>query len=102
MIKQDEKIMNAGAKIVADALAAPLIAQINNARVSVADTVRQLGEGDDRAVFDAAKRGAVSPNEAQLFDAARVVIRVLQIAFVHARNVLQTGAWEISETSETA
>lgn len=35
-------------------------------------------------------------NADQIFDATKVVIRGLQIAFAHARNVLQTGAWEIA------
>ncbi len=98
-IKRDPKMISTGSRIVADALVAPLIAQINNARVSVPEVLRQLeGMDDSEAGFDAAKREIVNLKDAKLFDAARIVIRALQIAFVHARNVLQTGAWEIPGT----
>lgn len=99
IIKQEEKLKNAGGKIVAYALVSPLIAQLNNSRVSVPETLRQLEEVDSETVFDAAIRDAVSLKDTKVLDASRVVIRALQIAFVHARNVLQTGAWEIPGTS---
>lgn len=86
----------AGAKVACEALLAPLRAQIENSRVSLAEITEKLNEIPDGEMgFDAAKRQITNLKDGQVLDAKKIVIRSLQVAFSHARNVLQTGAWEI-------
>ena len=47
--------------------------------------------------FNAEVRQICNLSTDGVLDATKIVVRTLQIAFAHARTVLQTGAWDISE-----
>jgi chaperonin GroEL len=87
-----------GGNIVADALAAPLLAQIKNARGSHEEVIREMESPSEFGKgFDALKRVVSDLPQSGILDSTNVVLRGVQIAFAHARKVLQTGAWEISQ-----
>jgi chaperonin GroEL len=86
-----------GATIVSAALAAPLQAQVKNSRVPWAGVLRELEENSSNKIgFNAIKRAVSNLDEDGILDPTNTAIRGLQIAFAHARKVLQTGAWEIA------
>jgi chaperonin GroEL len=89
---------NHGSKIIADALEVPLRVQLGNSRVAVSDVLTELTQSSDVSVgFNAETRRVSNLQDGGVLDATKVVVRGLQIAFAHARTVLQTGAWDISE-----
>ena len=88
----------AGAAVVRKALQVPLLTQIANANSSEAEVLTEIRES--AAVtpgFNAEKRVVEDLDAAGVLDATRIVVRALQIAFVHARTVLQTGAWDLTQ-----
>jgi len=89
---------NHGSRIVAEALEVPLRVQLSNCRVSVSDVLAEVNGSSDVSVgFNAETRRVGNLLDEGVLDATKVVVRCLQIAFAHARTVLQTGAWDISE-----
>lgn len=86
-----------GGSIVADALAVPLLVQIKNARMPQDRVLHEMGSVAEFGIgFDALGRNLADLPQVGVLDSTHVILRGLQIAFAHARKVLQTGAWEIS------
>ena len=95
------KATNAGASLISDALTAPLEVQLGNSRASSKSVLAELEEARNIAIgFNAEKRAVSNLVEDGILDATRVVVRGLQVAFTHARTVLQTGAWDISDRAQ--
>jgi len=87
-----------GSQIVSEALGIPLKVQLNNSRVDLKEILSALDPSSDGFVgFNSETRRIGNLREEGVLDATKVVVRGLQIAFAHARTVLQTGAWDISE-----
>ena len=81
-----------------EALTAPIYAQIKNARLPVESIVDELTkyQNDPEIGFDARKLKVENLVRMRVLDPASIVKRQLQIAFGHARSVLQTGGWDVS------
>jgi chaperonin GroEL len=87
-----------GAALLMEALTAPIYAQIKNARLPVEGIVDELIEhqNDPEIGFNARELKVENLARAGVLDPASIVKRQLQIAFGHARNVLQTAGWDVS------
>jgi chaperonin GroEL len=86
------------AKTVATALQAPLRQQIANARQDERETLAQIVASSTGSVgFNADSRKVEDLEQAGILDPANMCIRAVQLAFVHARAILQTGAWDLTE-----
>jgi chaperonin GroEL len=84
-----------GGKIVIASLLAPLRAQIENAQSTPNETLATLGQHDGEDMgFNASTRQIENVREAEILDPTKAVILGLQIAFSHARQAMQTGAWD--------
>lgn len=87
-----------GAALLMEALTAPIYAQIRNARLPVEGIVDELikQQNNPEIGFDARELRVENLARAGVLDPASIVKRQLQIAFGHARKVLQTGGWDVS------
>lgn len=90
-----------GGTVVSQALAALIETHIRNARVPIDEITNKLGDHVGLG-FDSETRTIKDVRSHGIIDSAIVVIRGLQIAFGRAREVLQTGAWEIGKTKFSA
>jgi len=94
MLRSDSKAAN----IIAGALEAPLRQQIVNARQSERDVLAQIEASPSHWVgFDAETRQVVNLDQSGILDPTGMSIRAVQLAFAHARAILQTGAWDLTE-----
>ncbi len=93
-----------GAALLTEALTAPIYAQIKNARLPVEGIVDELikHQNDPEIGFDARELKVENLARARVLDPASIVKRQLQIAFGHARMVLQTGGWDVSRFFQKA
>jgi chaperonin GroEL (HSP60 family) len=64
--------------------------------------MRDLSQARPNTGFNAARLQLSDLAEDGVLDPAQFAIRGLQIAFSHARNVLQTGAFDISAASPSS
>lgn len=87
-----------GSALLMEALTAPIYAQIKNARLPVEGIMDELIKHQNSAEigFDARDLKVENLARAKVLDPASIVRRQLQIAFGHARKVLQTGGWDVS------
>ncbi len=92
------KLPEQGATLLMEALTAPIYGQIKNARLPVDPIVEELIKHADDPQFGFNARKLIVENivEAGVLDSATITKRQLQIAFGHARKVLQTGGWDVS------
>lgn len=88
-----------GGEIVSDSLAAPLTAQLKNSRVLSERILQDLEpqRGNLEVGFNALTLATDNLVKVGVLDPVTIAVRGLQIAFSHARKVLQTGAWDISQ-----
>jgi chaperonin GroEL len=91
-----------GGKIVDDAMTAPLLVQLRNSNQDLEEIMRDLSQARPNTGFNAARLQLSDLAEDGVLDPAQFAIRGLQIAFSHARNVLQTGAFDISAASPSS
>jgi len=87
-----------GARLLTEALTAPLFAQIKNARLPAEGILDELirHQNDPNIGFNARDLKVENIAIAGVLDPASIAKRQLQIAFGHARKVLQTGGWDVS------
>jgi chaperonin GroEL len=91
---------SSAAKVVAQSLEAPLKQQIANARVSEDQVLKEIWALDeDKFGFDAESRRTVDLQQNGVLDATKFCTTALELAFVHARAVLQTGVWDLTDRS---
>jgi chaperonin GroEL len=89
---------NGAAKIVAAALEIPLRQQIANARQSEREVLAQIeASPSDWGGFNAESRKVEDLQRAGIADPTKMCISALQLGFVHARAILQTGVWDLTE-----
>jgi chaperonin GroEL len=97
------KTLRAGsqaARILADALEIPLRQQIANARYGEREAVAQIESSPIISVgFNAESRQIEDLDQAGIADPTRTCTTAVQLAFVHARAILQTGVWDLTERS---
>jgi chaperonin GroEL len=80
------------------ALEAPLKQQIANARLSEGEVLTKIdGAAENGIGFDAESRQVRNLEEIGVLDPTRVCIEALKLAFVHARAILQTGVWDLTD-----
>lgn len=85
-------------KIVAAALGVPQRQQIINARQNERDVLSQIQESSIGSVgFNAESHQVVDLELSGILDSTGVAVSALQLAFVHARAILQTGAWDLTD-----
>jgi chaperonin GroEL len=85
-----------GGKIVSGALAIPIQTHIKNAGLLPSTILSQIGDHSELG-FDAEALIVADMKLKGVVDPVTITIRSLQIAFGHAREVLQTGAWDVSK-----
>ena len=86
------------ASIIAAGLEAPLRQQIVNARQSESDILAQMdGSSSNSVGFDAETRRVANLDQSGIVDPTGMCIRAAQLAFAHARAILQTGVWDLTE-----
>jgi chaperonin GroEL len=92
------RLSERGAALLLEALTAPVIGQVKNARMPIDPIVDELIKHADDPQFGFNARKLIVENivEAGVLDSAIITKRQLQIAFGHARKVLQTGGWDVS------
>ena len=86
-------------QIVGAALAVPLIQQIDNAREDPHEVVGVIdGKLDSRHLGLNAETGKiVDLRRAGIIDPTKTCVRAVELAFVHARAILQTGVWNLGD-----
>lgn len=88
------------AKAVMQSLGSPFKQQIANARVSEDQVLEEMeASAEDRIGFDAESRQLADLEKKGVLDATKLCTTALQLAFVHARAVLQTGVWDLTDRS---
>jgi len=86
------------AKMVVAALGVPLRQQISNARQNEQDTIAKISASSSPSVgFNAESRQVVDLEQAGVIDPTRMCTSAVQLAFEHARAILQTGVWDLTE-----
>lgn len=95
-----EKASERGGEIVADALRVPLMTLLKNAGSRIEKLPKDWDRESDTG-FNALQLSATNLETDGVLDPTAIAIRTLQIAFSHARRVLQTGAWDISSKRST-
>jgi chaperonin GroEL len=86
------------AKIVALALEVPLRQQVVNARQDEHEVLANLCKSSPDSVgFNAESRRIVDLYEAGVADPTRTCVTAVQLAFAHARAILQTGVWDLTD-----
>jgi chaperonin GroEL len=89
------------AKMIATALEVPLRQQIVNARQNEPEALDQIeASASGSGGFNAESRQVVDMEQSGIVDPTTMCISALQLAFVHARAILQTGVWDVSERRE--
>jgi chaperonin GroEL len=89
---------SSAAKVVVQSLEAPLKQQIANARVSEDRVLKEMeASADDKTGFEAESRRVADLEKAGVLDATKLCTTALELAFVHARAVLQTGVWDLTD-----
>jgi chaperonin GroEL len=79
-------------------LEAPLKQQIANARASETEIRSRIEASTENGIgFDAESRQVTNLDQTGVLDATRVCTEALQLAFVHARAILQTGVWDLTD-----
>jgi chaperonin GroEL len=87
-------------RIVLGAIDAPARQQILNARLSDREFVPKIEAASEKWVgFNAESRQGTDLDEAGVLDAVAVCVSALNMAFTHARAILQTGVWDLTERS---
>jgi chaperonin GroEL (HSP60 family) len=81
---------------VSASMALPIKTHIKNAGLSLSKILAQLNNQEDLG-FDAETKNVVDLKERGILDPVTITTRALQIAFGRAREVLQTGAWNITK-----
>lgn len=85
-------------KAVAQSLEVPMRQQIVNARQNEREIFAQIDASSDNAVgFNAESRQVADLDAAGILDANKMCTGAIQLAFVHARAILQTGVWDLSD-----
>jgi chaperonin GroEL len=85
---------------VTAALGASLKQQAANARVSEDQVLNEINASPEGKIgFDAESRKLTDLEKAGVVDATSLCTTALQLAFVHARAVLQTGVWDLTDRS---
>jgi chaperonin GroEL len=93
-LKNDSK----AAAVIATALAAPLRRQIANSRQNERDILTQMEATQSPWVgFDAETRRVVNLDQSGIVDPTGMCIKAVQLAFVDARAILETGVWDLTE-----
>ena len=83
---------------VAAALENPIRQQIVNARQDVREVLAELEVSEKVSIgFEAESRIVHDLDEAGIFDPTSTSMRAVELAFVHARAILQTGSWDLTE-----
>jgi chaperonin GroEL len=83
---------------VAAALENPIRQQIVNARQDVREVLVELEVSEKVSIgFEAESRIVQDLDEAGIFDPTITSMRAVELAFVHARAILQTGSWDLTE-----
>lgn len=84
--------------MISRALGVPLRQQIANARQNERETLAQIEVVTSPSVgFDAEARQVVDLDQAGILDPTTLCVRSVQVAFAHARAILQTGVWDLTE-----
>ena len=86
------------AKLVGAALEVPLRQQIANARQNEHDALAKIDASSSHSVgFNAESRQVEDLRRSGVIDPTRICTSAVQLAFVHARAILQTGVWDLTE-----
>jgi chaperonin GroEL len=85
----------AGGRVISKALQLPIHTHIKNAGLLPSAILSEIGDNPSLG-FDAGQLIVTDMRMRGIFDPLTITIRALQIAFGHAREVLQTGAWDIT------
>jgi chaperonin GroEL len=92
------RIDSDAAKMTAAALGIPLRQQIANARQNERDTLARIEASSSSSVgFNAESRKVEDLERAGIVDSTKMCVTAVQLAFVHARAILQTGVWDLTE-----
>jgi chaperonin GroEL len=99
--RQELMMGSEASKAVAQSMEVPIRQQIANARQSERETIAQIDASSDGTVgFNAEARQVGDLEAAGILDATKMCTDALQLAFVHARAILQTGVWDLRERTE--
>jgi chaperonin GroEL len=83
---------------VAAALENPFRQQIANARQDVREVLAEIEVSEKASIgFEAESRTVQNLDEAGILDPTSTSMRAVELAFVHARAILQTGVWDLTE-----
>jgi chaperonin GroEL len=86
------------AKMIAAALEVPLRQQIANARQNEREALAEIEMSSTNSVgFNAESREVEDLERTGIVDPTKMCISAVQLAFVHARAILQTGFWDLTE-----
>jgi TCP-1/cpn60 chaperonin family len=98
----EDNSVSPGYHAVTTALESPIRQQILNAHGSEQQVIDAIESNSDPSVgFDADSGRVCDLSDAGIIDSTRIVVSALQLAFAHARAILQTGVWDISADSPT-
>jgi chaperonin GroEL len=93
--------LNAGSgpsRIIAAALEVPLRQQISNARQNDRDILAQIEKSSSDSVgFNAESMKVEDLDRSGIIDSMKMSVAAVEQAFVHARAILQTGVWDLTE-----
>ncbi len=96
--RQDLMRGSEASKAIAHSLEVPMRQQILNARQNEREIFAQIDASSDHIVgFNAEARQVGDLETAGILDATKMCTGALQLAFGHARAILQTGAWDLGE-----
>lgn len=100
-LAEEDSGKKAGIMAVASGLVVPLHLQVENAKANLREVLASL-TSDDRPThgFNAQTRQTEDLFTSGVLDPTDLIVRALRASFVHARNVLQTGAWGEEESAE--
>jgi chaperonin GroEL len=86
------------AEMLVATLEVPLRQQVANARQNEQDTLAKIKASSSRSVgFNAESRQVEDLGQSGVIDPTRMCASAVQLAFVHARAILQTGVWDLTE-----
>jgi chaperonin GroEL len=95
---EEDEASNAGVRVVALALQQPIRTLIENAKRSATQMMAALESSQDEEIgFDAVSGNLADLEKQGILDSAKALRVALGTAFSHARRILETGAWDLSE-----